>query len=176
MRAQQALRAFFRELTLALYVHLPSSGVSIRKVWLPQGVGRLHGRVPRANRRPYAIRAALARSTRVCRRGGTTARRKATGTIFGAPGAQCEHLCKRSLGILDRGPPGPAPGCLALRCRFHRLDELALTSSSLAPEQHWRRERRRIDIQSSRERRRIDIQSSRERRRIDIRSSRERRR
>ena len=35
MGAQQALRAFFRELPLALYVHLPSSGVSTRKVWLP---------------------------------------------------------------------------------------------------------------------------------------------
>ena len=34
-RAARALRAFFRELPLALYVHLPGSGVSIRKVWLP---------------------------------------------------------------------------------------------------------------------------------------------
>ena len=53
-----------------------------------------------------------------------------------------------SLGIIDRS----SHGCLANR--FRRLGELALTILSLAPVQHWRRERRRVDIQSCWERRR----------------------
>ena len=83
----------------------------------------------------------------VCREG-ANARREAAGPIFGTLCAPREHFGKLSLGIIDRS----WPGCLANR--FRRLGELALTILSLAPVQHWRRERRRIDIQSCWERRR----------------------
>ena len=105
----------------------------------------------------------------VCREG-ANARREAAGPIFGTLCAPREHFGKLSLGIIDRS----SHGCLANRC--HRLGELALTILSLAPIQHWRRERRRVDIQSCRERRRVDTQSCWERRRVDIQSCWERRR
>ena len=83
----------------------------------------------------------------VCR-DGANARREAAGPIFGTLCAPREHFGKLSLGIIDRS----SHGCLANR--FRRLGELALTILSLAPVQHWRRERRRVDIQSCWERRR----------------------
>ena len=76
----------------------------------------------------------------VCREG-ANARREAAGPIFGTLCALREHFGKLSFGITDTGS------------RFCRLGELALTILPLAPVQHWRRERRRIDIQSCWERR-----------------------
>jgi hypothetical protein len=86
----------------------------------------------------------------LCREG-ATARCESAGPIFGTLCAPREHFGKLSLGIIDLG----SEGCLAHW--FRRLGELALTILPLAPEQHWRRERRRIDIQSCWERRRKQI-------------------